>query len=114
MTINSVNSSNLNILAQSSSVNKNAKAEHVAKVSDNGLAEKPGKTDGKAKMDAIELSSKPAASSPSLAETKKSLLEEIGKDKDSATISALKSKLESGQYKIDAQEIAKSMLSSVK
>lgn len=111
MAINSVNSSNLNIIAQSSSVSKNHKTEQAAKSFENGSSEKQSKVSGKRTMDAIELSTQPAASSPTLAQIKKSLLSEINKDKDSGYINDLKSRLESGKYTVDAQEIAKNMLS---
>lgn len=60
------------------------------------------------KTDTIELSSRNPK--PTLSQIRDSIVSDISKDKDANVIDDLRSKLESGQYSIDSQDLASCLI----
>lgn len=62
------------------------------------------------KTDTIELSKRSVK--PTLSQIRDKIVADLSKDKDTGVIDSLRSKLESGQYAIDPQELASRMIFS--
>lgn len=82
----------------------------VKQNTDSAFAGKLNKASNPAKVDTIELSPRPVAGPSSLSKARDKILAEINEDKDAQYIEKLKAQLNTNQYGLDAQELAKSLL----
>ncbi len=90
------------------------KLEQAASVQNKSNAVKLDKISDQKKMDTIEISNHPVSNRPSLSQTRDQVISDLNQDKDVSFLEALKSQINSNQYKVDSKELSKIMLTGEK
>lgn len=87
------------------------KAEQINIQSSQQNSAKLNKVSVPARTDTIEISQNRVVNRPAVSKLRDQVLTDLNSDKDSAFLSALKEKVNSGNYKVDSNDMARILLS---